>query len=84
MAFSMPTSGYQRQKNAAFAKVLEDALELTLEEFLKIRAEKTGFFFLQATNSCHTVGYIYIYPHILTDQFSGHIRSRIYIYIYIL
>ena len=81
MAFSIPTSDYQRQKNEAFAKVLEDALELSLEEFLKIRAEKTVFF-LQATNSCHTVGnlYIYISPNILTDQFSEHIRSRIYIY----
>ena len=80
MAFSMPTSGYQRQKNAAFVKVLEDALELTLEEFLKIRAEKTVFF---AGYKLMSYGWLYIYisPNILTDQFSGHIRSHIYIYI---
>jgi hypothetical protein len=61
MAFSMPTSGYQRQQNEAFAKVLEDALELSLEEFLKIRAEKTGDFFCRLqTHVILLAIYIYI------------------------
>ena len=81
MAFSMPTSGYQRQQKRSVCESPGGCFGTQLGGIPEDQGREDWGFFFQATNSCHTVGYIYISPHILTDQFSGHIRSRIYIHI---